>query len=302
MAYQLLKTKSALYEQGRPLRVTRMTPAEARQEALYLLRQGRVAEGTKIRATIQLLSTAGVLPSDTIADLVGVSERTMRRYRKTQLLDRIAVPERLNAIYPADTIVYALGPIGQMVGEILYDLIPIGYIEAKQDRVSHDLLCNLVMDAVSKGVRSLGYRAEWYSKYEATLHDRDGRPLIEPDAMVLVTHATKRPQTLLIEYHHEHYSRRGESKVMKYERILRENKSEWQTKWQTQEAPTILVVWKHNAVGNGYHKHLEERRMEEMSIQGRWLGKPLQAFLEKQTVLLWDNMGTGQSQDRLLRL
>jgi hypothetical protein len=301
MPYEPFTTESVAYHRGRPLNVLRMTQAEARQEAMHLLRQGRLQEGTKMRSTIQLLSTAGILPSTTIADLVGVSERTMRRYRRSHLLDRIEVPRRLSAIYSTDTVLYALGPVGQMVGEILYDLIPIGYIGAKQDHVSHDLLCNLVYYAVCKGIKPLGYKAKWYSKYEATIHDREGRPLIEPDAMVIATHPSKPSQTFLIEYHHENFGRRAEGKVLRYEQIFREFREEWQFKWQTKDAPTLLVVWTHNAVGKGYRKHFEERHTKQMGLYGQWLGKPLQAFIERQTVLLWENLGTGQLQDRLLR-
>jgi len=254
-----------------------------------------------MREVIRLLSTAGILPGPTIMEFVGVTERSLRRYRHAHLLERIEIPERLRSIYPADTIVYGLGSVGQVVGEILYNLIPIGYVEAKQDRVSHDLLCNLVYYALHKGLKPLGYQAGWYSKYEATIHDRDGRPLLEPDALVIADHPTKRSQCFLVEYHHEDFGRRAESKVLKYERVLRDHPETWQAQWQTTEPPTVLVVWTHKAVGTGYRKYFEQRRSEAMTTQSRWLGKPLQTFLEKQTVLLWDNLTTGQANDRLLK-
>lgn len=301
MPFRPFTTEAPAPHHGRPPSVTRLGPTEARQEALYLIRQGLFAEGTKMRGTIQLLSTAGVLPGQTLRDLAGLAERTVRRYRQIHLLDRIEVPEKLHPIYPAGTLLYALGPVGQMVGEILYDLIPIGYVEAKQDRVTHDLLCNLVVCALCKGLKPLGYQTGWYSKYEATIHDKEGRPLLEPDAMVIATHPTKPSQTFLIEYHHEDFGSRAEGKVLKYERLLRDHRRDWQPKWQTEVPPTILVVWNHTAVGTGYRTHFEGRRRQTLSVQGRWLGKPLRAFLDKQTVLLWENLGTGQPQDRLLR-
>lgn len=285
---------------GRPRRVTRLSAAEARQEALYLLRKGRLHEGTKLRNIVRLLSTAGVLPSTTIADLTGISERTMRRYRQTQVLEQIEVPERILPLYPPATRLYALGPIGQMVGEILYNLIPIGYIEATQDHVSHDLLTNLVYYHLYKGVKPLGYTAILYSRYEATIHDYKGKPLLEPDAMIVLEHPTRARQVYLVEYHHEDFGRRTAGKVVKYDNILRDHPEEWQSKWQTPTPPTVLAVWTHKAVGTGYAKYFAEQRTYRAQPLARWLGKPLQSFLNKQTVLLWENLGTATPNEALI--
>jgi hypothetical protein len=295
---QTLKPRGA----GKPVISTPMTANEAKQEAQFQLRRGLLQPRMKRRALIDLMSSAGVLPAEHLQELLSINERSVRRYREQHLLDRIVVPPALSPWFPLKTrYLYTLGMVGMELATQIHGMTPTGYIEAKQDKISHDVLCNLVYYHLYRGVKPLGYAAVLYNRYEATVHDFRGKPLLEPDAMVVLEHATKPRQVFLIEYHHEHFSSRSAGKVMKYEGIFRDRPELWQATWQTMQAPTILVVWTHNAVAMGYRRHFEERRTEHMSRHGQWLGKPLQAFLDKQTVLLWENLGTGQPQDRLLR-
>jgi hypothetical protein len=82
--------------------------------------------------------------------------------------------------------------------------------------------------------------------------------------------------------------------------VLRDHPDLWHTKWQTTEPPTVLAVWTHNAVGTGYRKYFDERRRDNLRLHAHWLGKPLQAFIDKQTVLVWEDLGVGQPKARLI--
>lgn len=304
MPYNPNPTITTLRVRGprRPVKVQQMTPHEAEQEAYRMIQAGLVEKHSKTRALIDAMSSAGILPPEYLQELIRVNGRTLRRYREKSLLERVAIPPLLVGYFPPKThFFYTLGMVGIELATQLNGMTPTGYLEAKQDKISHDVLCNLVYYHLYRGVKPLGYSAVLYNRYEATVHDFKGKPLIEPDAMVVLEHPTKPRQVLLLEYHHEHFSSRSANKVMKYEGIFRDRPDLWQTKWQTTQAPTILVVWTHNAVATGYRRHFEERRTEHMSVQAQWLGKPLQTFVDKQTVLLWENLGTGQAQDRLLR-
>jgi hypothetical protein len=286
---------------GKPVKVLQLSQYEAKQEATRMIQAGLVRKHSKTRALIDVMSSAGILPSEYLQEFMGVNERTLRRYREKSLLERVSVPATLEKLVPPKThFFYALGVVGIEVAAQIHGMVPLGYTEAVQDKVSHDVLCNMVYYALYRAVQALGYTAVLYSRYEATVHNHNGKPLIEPDAMVVMEHDTKPRQVFLIEYHHEHFSSRVKDKVLKYEAVLQDYPKEWQSKWQSKEPPTMLVVWTHRAVGTGYTLCFDERR-QRSTTQSRWLGKPLQSFLDKQTPLLWDNLTTGTPNDGLLK-
>lgn len=287
---------------GKPVKVQLLTPYEARQAAMRLLRTGMVQRRTKYRALIDLLSSAGILPSLYLEELLGLTSRSVRRYREKSLIERIGLPAALEPFVPTGThFLYTLGPVGLHLAEMVHGMTPTGYSEALQDKVTHDVLCNTVYYSLYRQMQPLGYNAILYSKYEATVHDLNGKPVLEPDALIRLEHASKPPQVFLLEYHNEHFGSRVEEKILRYERTLREQESEWRSTWQVEEVPTVLAVWTHRPVGVGYAVTLQRRREQGISGRARWLGKPLQALLDKQTLLLWDNLTTGQPNDRLLR-
>jgi hypothetical protein len=286
---------------GKPLKTTQLTQYEARQEALQLLHEGVLGKRSKARALIALMNSAGIVTAAHLKELLNVNERSLRRYREKNYLERVLISPALESFLPPQTyFVYALGMVGIELATLIHGRTPTGYIEAQQDKVSHDLLTNLVYYHLYKGVKPLGYTAILYSRYEATIHDYKGKPLLEPDAMIVLKHPTRARQVYLMEYHHEDFGRRTAGKVVKYDNVLRDHPDEWQAKWQTPTPPTVLVIWTHKAVGTGYAKYFAEQRTYNAQPLARWLGKPLQAFLNKQTVLLWDNLGTGTSNEALI--
>ena len=286
---------------GKPIKVNPLTPYEARQAALQLLHEGALARHSKARALIALMNSAGIVPGLYLEELLGVNERSLRRYREKNFLARVAFPPALAPLLPPHThFLYVLGMVGIELATLIHGMTPGGYIEAEQDKVSHDVLCNLVYFHLYHGGKPLGYSAILYNRYEATVRDYKGKALLEPDAMVVLEHPTKARQVFLIEYHHETFGRRAAGKVLKYENVLHDHQEDWQAQWQTSDLPTILSVWTHKAVGTGYRKYFENQRHQALQPQGRWLGKPLQAFLDRQTVLLWENLGTGNPYDALL--
>ncbi len=285
----------------RPIKVQQLTQHEAKQEALRLSNAGLVGADSKIRVLIDVMSSTGIVPQQYLQDFLPMQERSLRRYREKTILQRVPIPPSLVPCLPTRTyFLYALGMVGLELATLIHGRTPSGYIESEHDTISHDVLCNVVYHALYHGVRVLDYAAVLYNRYEATIHDYKGKALLEPDAMVVLKHATHPRQVYLIEYHHEDFGRRAESKVLKYERVLREYPELWQSKWQTSVPPTVLVVWTHKAVGAGYRKYFDERRRAVLPLRARWLGKPLQAFTQKQTVLVWEDLGAAQPKARLI--
>lgn len=286
---------------GKPLKTTQLTQYEARQEALQILHKGSLGKRSKARALIALMNSAGIVTAAQLKELLSVDERSLRRYREKNYLERVLIPPSLEPLLPAQThFLYALGMVGIELATLIHGRSPTGYIEARQDKVSHDALANLVYYHMYKGVKPLGYSAILYSRYEATVHDYKGKPLLEPDAMIVLKHPTKARQVYLVEYHHEHFGTRVSNKVVKYDNVLRDYPEEWQSKWQTTTPPTVLVVWTHKAVGSGYAKYFAEQRNYSAQPLSRWLGRPLQSFLDKQTVLLWENLGKATPNEPLI--
>ena len=286
---------------GKPLHIEPITQYEARQAATLLIQRGLVQPRMKVRSLIDLMSSAGILPEAQLEDLLNVTDRSIRRYRLKHLLQRVLVPPAIVNYMPFGArYAYVLGAVGIELALQVHGMTATGYLESEYDKVSHDLLCNLVYYALHNGVQVLDYSAVLYSRYEATIRDFRGKALLEPDAMVVLKHKNKPRQVFLIEYHHEDYGSRAEGKVLKYERVLREEREAWQSKWQTSEPPTVLAVWTHKAVGTGYRTYFEERRRKHIGLQARWLGKPLQAFTERQTVLVWEDLVAAQPKARLV--
>ncbi len=170
---------------GRIAKMSTITPYEAKQQALLMVRKGRYKPGSKLDKVIQLLSTGGVFLEEQVIELTGAKKRTLQKYRKKGYIDLLPAPLKLSELISKPR-VYALGPIGLALAELQNKLVPTGYLKSSYDRVTHDVLCNVVYYHIYKAAKQMGYVAILKGKYEATIHNRKGQATLEPDSMIIL--------------------------------------------------------------------------------------------------------------------
>ena len=281
--------KMSSYEAGCPLG----------QEALYLMRTNRVNPGTILSNVIDLMATAGVWPEDELMELTTASRRTLQRYRKKGYLDLVVTPHKLTDVLEdgwrpsgeKKLKIYCLGPIGLALAELKHGLIPKGYLSQGVDRVTHDVLCNLVYYHLYKAASEQNYFAILKSKYEATLHNHKGQPILEPDAMIVLQHEVTgegSAKIFVVEYHNENFRSRAGKKIRKYEHIYREGY--WRDQWNVETFPPILIVTTHRAPATGYNEEIQKHLQDE-GLKCTYLIKSLKKLLDgSQSPLVWLNL------------
>lgn len=255
-------------------KVNKISAYEAKQEALHLMRTNRVNPGTTLSNVVDLLAEAGVWTEDQIMELTSASRRTLQRYRQKAYLD-LAIPRyQATSLFEKRNLkVYCLGPIGLAIAEMKYGIIPKGYLQEKTDLVTHDLLCNQIYYHLYLDAASHKYVAILKGKYSATLHDKKGRPILEPDAMIVLRHeVTGEEKVFLVEYHNEDFSSRAAEKVRKYEYIY-EN-ADWRDRWNVETFPTILISTTHLAPAHGYKEDIDQRKVG-MGVKCRYMIKSI---------------------------
>lgn len=287
MAFHLNQTPARRASRRRTTRDP-ITPHEAKQRAYFLLAEGKITG--KQSQVLSTLAVAGVLDEQQLARLIGISGRSLRRYHSQHLLDRLyVVPASLRTvgfIRAGESLrLYKLGAVGRAIVAHDQPLVPSGYEGFGVHRLTHDVLANEVMIRVARAGADAGYDPIWLSKYEATVHDDAGRPMLEPDAMLELRHAHRATQRFLLEYHNEDDSRRAAGKIKRYEEVARDG--HWQHAWNTETLPTVLVSWTHNAVATGYSAAIERQAHRHLGLRFRYLGMPIQRLLAGGDPLQW---------------
>ncbi len=268
---------------GRLSSPSKITPYEAKQEALLLLRRGRLKPGTKLAKVMALLATGGVFLEEHLIELTSAKKRTLQRYRQKGYLDLLPTPPKLEKLIK-DARVYALGPIGLALGELQHEVVPTGYLSTTTDRVTHDVLCNLVYYHLYKTGQTKGFTAILKGKYEVRIHNRKGMAMLEPDACIILR-GKDYERHFLVEYHNENFSGRAAEKIQKYEYVYKD--CDWKAQWEVKRFPPILIVTTHSPVAHGYKKDIEERQVGR-GVRCRYLIKPLRTLLEQsQSPLFW---------------
>lgn len=282
MAYDPKKEETTT---GRITRVSTITPYEAKQEALLMVRSGRYKPGTKLDKVINLLKTGGVFLEEQVIELTGAKKRTLQNYRKRGYIDLLPVPLKLGSLIDRPR-VYALGPIGLALAELQDELIPKGYLKTSHDRVTHDVLCNLVYYKLYLASKEHELTAILHSKYEATIHNKKGQPILEPDAMIVLRHEiTEEEKVFLVEYHNENHSSRAAKKIRKYEHVYREGY--WRSQWHVDRFPPILIATTHRAPATGYDEEIK-KHMRGAGVKCTYLLKSLKQLLDDtQSPLVW---------------
>lgn len=289
MPFTLSQSSTELPPLRRKAKRHALTPHEAKLEAIRLLRDQSISPiANKV---IDLLAVAGVLTDQQLDTFTNVHDRTCRRYYKQHLLDRLSIHALdLAALGLPCRYVYALGAVGLEIAAFRYELIPTGYIGYGVTRITHDLLCNQVAINVLQAALNHGWTAIWRSRYEATVHDDGGRPVLEPDAMVVLQAPSGGRYHFVLEYHNEDTSRRAATKVAKYERVFRDG--DWQRAWGTDVMPTVLISWTHNAVATGYKAAIEDAARR--GLRCTYLGKPWSSVVQNSAPGLWKDFRTGE--------
>ena len=261
-------------------------PSEAKQYAIGLLRDHRIS--ALASHVLDILAVAGVLSESQISSLISISYRSLLRYYKLHLLDRIPTHGLSLSSYGFDAseTLYTLGMAGVAIMEMrLEGPVPKSYLAYGIHRVTHELLTNEVVIQLSKQALAQGLAPTWHSKYEATVHDDERRPTLEPDALIELG-----GRQFVLEYHNEDTARRAAQKVQRYERVQRGGA--WQRSWQTNEFPWVLVAFTHRAVATGYQEAVQDAA--SMGLRCRYLGKPWQSFQRGDDPALWQDFRTNK--------
>ena len=273
---------------GKITKIKQMEPHEAKREALLMVRQGRYKPGTLLDKVIQLLSTGGVFLEKHVMGLTGIKKRTLQTYRKKNYVDLLPAPLKLGSLIEKPR-VYTLGPIGLALAQLQNELIPTGYLKSSHDRVTHDVLCNLVYYQIYEAALNLGYVAILRGKYETTIHNKKNQPILEPDSMVILTkEGEEKEYPFLIEYHNENHSSRAAEKIRKYEHLYQEGY--WRNQWHLDTFPPILIATTHRAPAVGYNNEIQ-KHLRGAGLRCTYLIKPLRTLLDgSQSALAWLNL------------
>ena len=220
--------------------------------------------------------------------LTGASKRTLQNYRRKNYIDLLPAPSKLGTLINKPR-VYTLGPIGLALAELQNELVPTGYLKSSHDRVTHDVLCNLVYYGIYEAALKYGYVAVLRGKYETTIHNKKNQPILEPDSMVILTkEGSEREYPFLIEYHNEDKSSRAAEKIRKYEHVYRSGY--WRSQWGVDTFPPILVATTHLAPATGYSDEIK-RHMKGEGLRCTYLMKSLRHLLDKnQSPLDWHDL------------
>lgn len=233
---------------GKPLDRESITPAQARAIASKLTQERTLTP--RAGHLISALTIAGVLNAKQIQELTGFAPRSLARYVYNHILDRVDAPSLLGQP-PVAT--YTLGLVGLEVAKLNASnvLIPTGYTsETGAQRIEHDLLVSEIALRLSRFFGELGYTPLWRSKYQATIHDENNAPALEPDAMLSLTRGDGKYIHFFIEYHNEDFGTRAANKIERYERVRSDGR--WKRELEIDAFPVVLVVFRHKAVIDGY--------------------------------------------------
>lgn len=267
-----------------------ITAQQAKIDAERLLRDRLLSP--RADQTVDMLATAGVLTGVQIRQVTALQLRTLQKYHSRHILDRVALEaEKILDLHLADPATprddlraYTLGMIGLEYARLRLgkDLLPSNYASLEVGgggtRVLHDITVAEIMLRLSGYARAHQYAPLWYSKYEATVHDENGGPALEPDAMLTLNKDGSYCH-YFVEFHNEDHGSRTDKKVERYEAVRVAGR--WQNELEIDAFPAVLVVFLHRAVVEGYKAVLTDGSGQPRpDIRNQYLGLGLQAILE----------------------
>ncbi len=263
-----------------------ITAHEAKRRAMQLLREHRLS--SLANKVMDALAVAGVLSDEQIKSLQPLSDRSLVRYYKRHLLDRLPLHTlELGRYGMSCAQVFTLGMVGVEIAELRHGRVPTGYLGFGIHRITHDLLCNETMIQLCRLAHGRHRFPVWRSRFEATVRDDAGRAVLEPDAMLQVEQPFGQ---WVLEYHNEDYSGRAAQKVERYEETYRTG--HWQRSWRTETMPAVLVAFTHRAVATGYQEAVREQA--SFGLRCTYLGKPWSSIRKGDAPHVWQNFYTGE--------
>jgi hypothetical protein len=269
-----------------------LTPSQIKAEAVRLLTLGIQNEAWRI---LDWLSVGGVMS----AAQLELRARSLRRYTKSRLVDRLPYPiqvtadefgnSQLSYTNPDETQLYVLGPVGLEVIKDRHPYPPLGgsYLSYPLVRVMHDVILNEIVLRLIIYAESLGWETTWRGPNSARLvHPESKLEILEPDALLVFSKADQL-RAFCLEFHHkEDKQTRAELKVKNYQAAYESGL--WQAQWELETFPTVLPVFTEKIVGTGYLNTLRERRSDVT-----YLGKLLAGVLQN-NLAEWANFATNE--------
>ena len=286
----LTLTQPEKYTPGRrPSPPEEVSAHHLKQEATRLLTSGLSPQMWKV---LDWLSVAGVMS----AGQLEVSTRTLQRYTKMRLLDRLrfsavelrATFRQYNLPYTdTETHLYVLAPVGLEIVSRRHSYPPLtGYLSYSLKRIMHDVILNEIVIRLAKFASGMGWRISWMGTGSATLFDPEKtRQILEPDAL-LIFQKDNQERRFCLEYHNEDKQTRAEKKVYKYHAAY--EGGTWQQQWETETFPIVLAVFEKRIVGLGYQSILKGRK-SSVTFCGKLLAGVLQDNLAE-----WAVFATGE--------
>jgi len=276
-----------------------LTPQQIRIESM------RIASGgisQRVWRILDLLSTGGILSRDR---LPAVSDRKMREWCNTRLFERLSLEaDEVRSNYVelglGDSKIsdlYLLGPVGVEIATTRHGVMPpAGYQMYTPMRIMHDVAVNEVVMRLAEKIGGLGWTVDWLGKYESTLTDKNGKTILEPDALIRFRKDGKEggDGAFALEYHNEDWQTRAATKVEKYEKAFLEGN--WRDQWEVETFPPVLAVFHKAIVGVGYQNATQKGNKKLNCV---YYGKPLKSVLEGK-LDEWVNVGSNMKRETIL--
>lgn len=262
-------------QRNKSIQPLQLSSQQVKVEARRLLAGGLPP---RIWFLLDLLSVGGVMT----ARQLDIPASTLRRWAHVGVLTRLPfAAESVKAalaelgMREEHPLLYTLGPVGLEVATLRHGVQPAtGFAGYTLMRVLHDVLVCEVVLRISKHLETLGRQVEWLGKYESVLKDQGGSVILEPDALLRIHHEGQ-VKAFALEYHNEDKQSRAFEKVDRYERAI--EKGLWRERWEVETFPTVLAVFRHAIVGEGYRHQLQQ---EKRFRYGKYYGKTLQSVLD----------------------
>ena len=274
-----------------------LTPQQIKMEAANILTGGLTAGNWR---TMDFLATGGIISAK---NLFG-TDRTLRSLAQMRLLDRLSLDIHDVRVafsevgLPAgdeDTSLYMLGPIGVEIASIRHGVVPpSGYQAYTPMRIMHDIATNEIVLRLAEIIGKRGWTVDWLGKYEATLSDKAGKALLEPDAVIRFRKDGEDggDGAFVLEYHNEDWQTRASFKVDRYEKAILEGN--WREQWEVESFPPVLVSFLKPIVGAGYQNATKGKKLGCV-----YYGKTFKSVLEG-NLDEWVNIGKGMKREKIL--
>lgn len=246
----------------------------------------------RMQRVLDALSMGGVL---TAAQL-SVPLRSLKHYVHLRLLERVFLPQQVQeewiGLFNLDRRelthlrIFCLGPFGEQIARQRFPFAPLtGYLSYTPARILHDLILNEIVIRLAEAARQGGWRTFWAGTNAAEIRN-GSEQTIEPDALLILEKWDER-RLFAVEYHNEEDRRqRAFEKVRRYERA-REKSTLWMNAWQVETFPSVLAIFRDNAVGLGYRD-----AVRELSAKGKYYVKSLDGVV-KGNLQEWLNITNG---------